>query len=332
MFGLNSSYGQIKNFKVTKDTTKVNIEGTIYKALLINNKYYAFFETMAGKPTRRFYILSIKGTIEKEIKLPEEINRAYYFKFQYIHDSLIVTTEGDDDRIYIDLKKSKFTKIENTKRKKQSPLMEAVDRDLDKMKYQGDFLFEDENYYVIENCEGEFGSSIYFKNKKTNITYEASTPCPIVLNKVDNQYYITSSESNALNVFSSISVIADPLKLKVNDRIIRSASTVGVKQVLDTSGCYISSSFAYKDTLYHIFSNEKTTKIGVVKNKQLSPVFDFKEKLEIQLQQHFFDGHQLSVFNTEKNNTFGFLEIKGNQIKMHYFINKHRSNALPWKF
>ena len=41
------------------------------------------------------------------------------------------------------------------------------------------YFYEDENYKVRETCSGEWGGTIYFKDKKTNLETAASATCVI---------------------------------------------------------------------------------------------------------------------------------------------------------
>src|ERR1700754_453671 len=49
-------------------------------------------------------------------------------------------------------------------------------------------IFEDENYVVASTCSGEFGGTIYFKDKKTNKVYESSATCVVSVKKNKNRY------------------------------------------------------------------------------------------------------------------------------------------------
>src|ERR1700722_17794087 len=54
-------------------------------------------------------------------------------------------------------------------------------------------FFEDENYLVTKTCSGEWGGTIWFKNKKTGITYACSATCPVAVNKINGKYFITNT-------------------------------------------------------------------------------------------------------------------------------------------
>jgi len=103
-------------FKVSRDTIRVNIDGKLDNALLIHDKYYAFYEVrdpMSTLPIKKFYIIKKNGKIEKEIKVPEGIHNDYYSKLYYWHDRIMVNTESYDDNIntyYLDEDKGEFVK------------------------------------------------------------------------------------------------------------------------------------------------------------------------------------------------------------------------------
>lgn len=166
-------------FKVSRDTIHVAIVGKLHNALLIHNKYYAFYEVrdpMSTLPIKKFYIMEKNGSIEKEIKVPEGIHNDYYSKLYCWHDRIMVNTESYKDNIntyYLDEDKGEFVK---------SPEFIKIT------------LFEDENYQVTSTCKGEWGSTTYFKNKLTKSTSSVNSGCPFLVNKLGNKYFVNTSD------------------------------------------------------------------------------------------------------------------------------------------
>src|ERR1700743_293202 len=54
-------------------------------------------------------------------------------------------------------------------------------------------MYEDDNYIVNSSCSGEFGGSLYFIDKKTNIKYECRCNCAVSLLKNNGKYNVTAS-------------------------------------------------------------------------------------------------------------------------------------------
>lgn len=72
-------------------------------------------------------------------------------------------------------------------------------KDSSQYKTERDFIkqdsafFEDENYLVRKSCSGEWGGTIWFKNKVTGIEYSCEATCPVAVNKVNGKYIVTTT-------------------------------------------------------------------------------------------------------------------------------------------
>jgi len=135
-------------------------------------------------------------------------------------------------------------------------------------------IFEDSTFVVSKTCSGEWGGSIRFKDKKTGIEYSASSTCPVVVNKLNNKYYVTNTLAH-LSGFSEIIEIADPKALTIfeyhkprkkrKETIIRylgdneSKSTKGTRQLVDSIGVLTIATFPFQEQLYHIVTDHKKT-------------------------------------------------------------------------
>jgi len=194
------------------------------------------------------------------------------------------------------------------------------------------FFFEDENYTVTKSCSGEFGGSLFFKDKKTLIVYECESVCAVVINKIDGKYIVTNSLAH---LFGSTDIveIRDPKLLTVykprvypDDQIIRyvgqdeSKSHKGMKTLLDSIGVLTSISFPFKNKLYHIINiNEKLSIAEINDGKfkiiqQLSDKRLWTDNAEV-LKNN--DNHFILAFEGE-NNRDGYLDIFENRIKIYY--------------
>lgn len=298
-------YGQKLNIKIKKDTVRVNIKGQVSSSLLIKDRYYCFFvepvRTAYGF-LKKFYILSLDGKVEQEIKVPLEVMKEFYYHMHFRNDSIIVTTDAEKNTLYLDLKKNAFIKIKD----------------------QDSFVYQDEKYYVTSSCSGEWGGTIYFRSKKDSKTYEASSTCPILVNRINDNYYVTNYMGHMMG-FASILEIDDPLKMKVTYKgsmgVRESNSTLGVKNLLDTTELYIPASFVNNGHVYHFYSDDKSTKLAFLQNRKLVTAYDFKGKLYLSYQEQFSPDRQFLVFDTDKDNVFGFVDIVDDEMRIHYFIN-----------
>ncbi|MDW9380812.1 hypothetical protein [Chryseobacterium sp. JV558] len=156
---------------------------------------------------------------------------------------------------------------------------EKVDRDvindLKKLKDlppQG-LLYNDTIYEVWKTCSGEWGGTIYFKNKQSGKIYYAKADCPVSVSKINNRYYISNSMSHGFGS-SDILEITDPEKMEQVDKIpiyhpniitreYESHSSKGTKKMVDSSGVLIMSSFVYKQKLYSILSDYHNAKATI---------------------------------------------------------------------
>lgn len=207
-----------------------------------------------------------------------------------------------------------------------------VDRDIvDDVKRLKDLpppglLYNDTTYEVWKTCSGEWGGTVYFKNKKTGKIYCAEATCPISVNKINNKYYISNSISH-LYESSDILEITDPEKMEqftkipvyhpgIITREYESHSSKGIKKLIDTSGVIIISSFVYKQKLYSILLNSHNTRATI------SELRDNKFYTIQEIDKGIFSEHPLIIKESETHQKIylqqpkpGILEIKENKIR-----------------
>lgn len=326
-----------KTFKVSRDTIQVDIEGKLSGGLLINNKYYAFYEVRDPRstlPNKKFYIIAKNGTVLREIKIPKGIDDEYYYKLHYWQGHIIVNTGFNKSTYYLLESEGKFLK--------QPKLINVP-------------LFEDGNYQVTCNCKGEFGSTIYFKNRLTGISDSVNSGCPYLVNRLGDSYFIHTSNMLTNDIIKVIPPVKPGRTNKnASKEVVRSfvATTIFKNDNL-ASHFNIPTSFIANGVLYYIYNSDdnklnlddKTekihitndlVKIGTIDNGIFKQLYVFKDKFEVQLQQQLSAGSQICTFHTEhrvqigfksdnppyKEAKYGFMEIAANQIKIHYFMNK----------
>jgi len=323
-------------FKVTRDTIYVSVEGSLSRALLIHDKYYAFYEVRDPTSTgsiKKFYTIGKKGKIERETKMPKEINDEYYYKLYYWMGRIVVNAEFNKSTYHLNEDKNKFIK---------EPEFIQIP------------LFEDENYRVTADCRGEFGSTIYLKNKSTNTTYSTNSECPFLVNKLGDRFIVNTSGVPSDNIV----VIKVPLRVKTltKSNSLEVVPSAAAKTVFSTDNLggrfYIPTSFVAKGSLYNLFNSHQnelafdgkehviitkdSVKIGIIDNSKFKPVYLFKDKFDIKLEQQLSPNYQICTFHTEERIQVGFkkdippymeakyglIEIMGNEIKIHYFFSK----------
>lgn len=193
-------------------------------------------------------------------------------------------------------------------------------------------VFQDEKYEVWNSCSGEWGGTIYFKNKHNGEIRYAQSTCTASVNKISDKYYI-SNASTHLYERSSILEIINPEKMEltlklppfhpeIETREYETKSNLGTKTIVDSVGVSILTSFVYKNNLYSILKNYKNDLITIskVENYKFKTVQildglilnDFPQILKES------ETHQKLYF---QNSTPGILYIKDNKIKFTFYKN-----------
>lgn len=135
-------------------------------------------------------------------------------------------------------------------------------------------LYEDDMFRARRTCAGEFGGSIWFKNKETGITTGCRALCPISVDRILNKYFVTAT---LLHGSGSITIleIEDPNNLEPlrvpkprfdsidgTDSIYKfnyvgdfeAHSTAGAKTILNSYGLHALATFRMENSLYQIIS------------------------------------------------------------------------------
>jgi hypothetical protein len=173
--------------------------------------------------------------------------------------------------------------------KKLFDIRETINKDSIQTKKITDFaindsvFFQDDNYLVRKSCSGEWGGSVWFKNKRTGIEYSCNSTCPVVINKFRDKYIVTNTLAHLIG-FSEIIEIENPdsmtifklpepraKKRKMIYRYVgdnESKSTIGTKKLLDSIGVLTLASFPYNGQLYHIVTDFRKTFLTEIENKK----------------------------------------------------------------
>lgn len=192
-------------------------------------------------------------------------------------------------------------------------------------------FFQDENYIVRTTCSGEWGGAIWFKNKTTGVEYSCGATCPVIVNKIDGKYIVTSSLSHMFG-HSEVVEISNPESLAIFKRPkprrkngirvyfigdVESKSKKGTVTLVDTIGILTIASFPFNGQLFHIITNHEETFIARIENKRFM-IIDTISNERIEPKNHkvliTVDGHYIVFFGHEKVN--GYLDIYDNKINL----------------
>jgi len=204
-------------------------------------------------------------------------------------------------------------------------------------------IFEDDKYVVISTCSGEWGGSLYFRDKKTNKLYECESTCTVSLVKKDSKYYVTASLGH-LSGFTDLFEIDDPSKLKVynRDEILKkkanakkkkityvsyvgedeSRSEEGKTQLADSIGVVAVSSFLYNSNFFYLVAKHGRTFITSIQNKKLVTLDEIELKTDYytSINRNYPDQ---TICNFRDDETSGFIAIQNNKIVTYLFIYAH---------
>ncbi|AZB31019.1 hypothetical protein EB354_18110 [Chryseobacterium balustinum] len=215
---------------------------------------------------------------------------------------------------------------------------ETVDRnivqELKQIKNQKPYglVFQDEKYEVWNSCSGEWGGTIYFKNKHNGEIRYAQSTCTVSVNKIGDKYYI-SNVSTHLYARSSILEIINPEKMEltlklplfhpeIETREYETKSNLETKTIVDSVGVSILTSFVYKNNLYSVLKNYKNDIITIskVENNKFKTVQTLDGLILNDSPQILKESetHQKLYF---QNSTPGILYIKNNKIKFTFYKN-----------
>jgi len=315
---------QSQSFEVTVDTVNININGNIGPSVIFKNKYFCFFNTAnpySSQSFKHFYIISSDGTQENKIDVPDEMNATYY-DLHIRHDSIITKTYMNQGTFWLDPINLKWIKIKN------------VD----------DLIYDDENLYVTFLDFGEWGCTTWFRDKKTGIEYESAFYSPTI-NKINDLYYVSTGrgvyEISDLSKMKKCSPDYYYPVVEKKDEVDGSESTMGAKALfLDAkndkeSNLFIATSFVSNNRLFHFCVQNDDLFISSIENDKMVPIqkigsdlviYDFYYSYRCQMLK---DNRQVLKFKG-KNNTglFGFIEIIGDKIKIHYFNNRYSERPL----
>lgn len=197
-------------------------------------------------------------------------------------------------------------------------------------------IYEDETFTVSAICQGEWGGTAYFKDKRTGKEYECEATCPRIVNKIGSTYFVTATlghmggSTEVLQVDNPTRLAKRQKRVSINISEKESRSTKGTKILADSISCIALTSFVYQEELYHILSNDydlaynpPSTFLAKTKNGK----FELVQKL---MNEHLYrkdysteiydqNGFWLALINDTDNGKATLLRVNGNKITLFTF-------------
>lgn len=302
--------------KISQDTLILDIPGHVTSGALYQNNYYLFFhdendrDTLGNINSDKLYRISLDGNETIELNYPEPFKHSFNCSFTIRNDSLIANTQWED-AYYLNSETLKWTKVE----------------------YRPPVIYEDEDFRVSQICHGEFGGIVTFFDKTQGNYYDGRSTCAVTVNKLNNNYYVTTYLGHLIG-WSKIIKVENPRRLHKRDSKpegewykLLDKLNKGTELVFDSAWLTIHSSFLYNNNLYHIYSNDSICAIGEYNDGNL------KEHLRLSVfpsLQHRLDNNGQFLTFLAKSSTrlgdyfvFGVMEIIDGELRMHHINSKN---------
>lgn len=331
--------GRVTHFKnkyvsIDFDTVYVDCDLDLGSMILLDDTYYIFSRRMFDMTnfrdwTDKFYAFSKTGERLSETDISQVFNSYYYLHCQ--NDTLVarIGSRKRAKTLYFDKHKQNWKPF----REAESP------------------LFEDETYYVTSSCSGEWGGTVFFRDKRSGTIYEGSSTCPVKVTEYKGKYYVSNFLGH-MRGHSTLYEIEDPRNMSIYtgdrpkaDNLINQReckSTEGMKKWLDIIGrsrtMELLSSFVRNNRLLHLYSDNNDvyicqladgdSVIDEAKNSRIQHVYRFKTPMSNNPWIKFSrtNYHQLHL-HTDQSDVGVIMEITPSTIFVHYIIRKNRRPA-----
>lgn len=154
----------------------------------------------------------------------------------------------------------------------------------------GTLFYEDQEYRVFTDCQGEFGGSLIFQKKKNKqVLFYLESVCPVMIEKRKDGYYIVESLAH-MGGSGCVKFIKDPKSLVCIDlnhltpdwKLKKFPSLSGFeidqklrhqgKVLVGGYGIMCSMLFEHKNKNYVIYSKDEKTLLGQIKADTLFPI------------------------------------------------------------
>lgn len=194
-------------------------------------------------------------------------------------------------------------------------------------------FYQDKNFIVTAKDRGEWGGTIFFEHRKTGAVHEVGADGPIIINKLDNAYIVSSTLRHMMSS-SSIIKIVDPRTLHKVDsdddftNFMGSIHKEGSEELFG-GNIDIGTSFIRDNTLFHLYEEDGSTIIGVLTNKSdhsnpyipysLKPLYRFTSNIHASLAQVTNNDEHLLINQSTHESMGGMILIKNDSIVFYYF-------------
>nr|MCE2755066.1 hypothetical protein [Ignavibacteriota bacterium] len=194
-------------------------------------------------------------------------------------------------------------------------------------------FYQDKEYIVTTKDLGEWGGTMFFEHRKTGAIHEVRVDGPIIINKLDNAYIVSSTLRHMMSR-SSILKIINPRSLHLFDldddftNFMGSSHREGSEELIN--GDYdIGTSFIRDNTFYHLYEEDGATNIGVLEEKDsdnndlyspyaLKPLYRFTSNINARLAQVTEKDEHLLINQSTHESMGGMILVKANSIVFYY--------------
>ncbi|WP_299780857.1 hypothetical protein [uncultured Formosa sp.] len=302
---LNSLFIYGQEFKIITDTINIPDNGRLVDVAFFKNELYVMFDTKRRNTNGRFKsmkVFDLNAEFVENVFLPEYAVSMFYCDLRVNNSQLYLKQEHSfsGKTFLLENYVADFNEINNTRIN----------------------IFEDENYIIYPNCNGEWGASTIFKNKKTNLAYEFASTCNYNIIGTDRGYLIT--------IGNEIKIIENPEKLYKSDFKFdisySEKENQGVK-TLFTSDFKIYTTTEVNGNLYVLYGNETNSYFGKLKTDRIEKLIEFDKPYKFSdwfkddkgnqiLKMYSYDSIDYGLMEGYKN--LGFILINGQNLRMYH--------------
>jgi hypothetical protein len=289
------------------DTLKISDNGRLTETAFYKDNFYFLFQTDRKNTTADFKTMKVydlKGKFVENVFLPKSAISMPYCDLRV-----------NNERLYLKQEHS-F--------KEKTFLLEKYVADFNEIQDTVVNVYEDLNYRIHPNCNGEWGASTYFENKTNNNVYEFSSSCNFNFEKTNQGYLLTNR--------NEILIIRNPEKLYKSqitfDRSYLNKQNQGIETFFK-SDFDLYTTFSKNNELTVVYGDSSNSHIGKLKNGELKSIYDFGQPFRFSY--WFKDNNSntqiLEMYTYESESDFGFLEgykmlglllIRNGEFKMYY--------------
>ena len=293
------------------DTLEISENGRLTETAFFKDNFYFLFETSRKNTSASFKtmkVFDLDGDFVENVFLPKSAISMPYCDLRV-----------NNQRLYL---KQEHSFSEKTF------LLEKYVADFNQIQDTTVNIFEDSNFRIYPNCNGEWGASTYFQDKKDNKVYEFSSSCNFNFEKTSQGYLLTNG--------NEILIIKNPTELYESKLTFDRSYLEKQNQGVDTffkSKFDLYTVFDKENELIVIYGDSNNTHIGKLKNGELKSIYDFGQpyRFSYWFKDNNTNSQILRMYTYKSISDFGFLEgykmlglllITDGKFRL-YYINKN---------